>query len=115
MAMDDEETVALIAGGHTFGKTHGAGPATNVGPEPEAAPHRGAGPRLAVNAYKSGKGDDTITRGLEVHLDHDADQVEQQLLRQSLRLRVGADQEPGRRPAVDAEERRRRGNGARCA
>ena len=115
MAMNDEETVALIAGGHTFGKTHGAAiPADYVGAEPEGADIQDQGLGWK-NKFGKGFGADTIGSGLEVTWTHDADQVEQQLLRQLVQIRLGTDQEPGWRASVDAEKWRRQRHGAGCA
>ena len=72
MAMNDEETVALIAGGHSFGKTHGAGDADLVGPEPEGCPVQGMGLGW-ISSHGSGKAEDAITSGLEVTWTADAD------------------------------------------
>ena len=106
MAMNDEETVALIAGGHTFGKTHGAGDPNHVGTDPEGADIEAQG--LGWNStFGTGIAGDAITSGLEVTWTTNADEVEQRFLQAPVRLRMGADQEPGRRAPVAAEERRR--------
>ena len=113
MAMNDEETVALIAGGHTFGKTHGAGDAALVGPEPEAAPieQQGLGWK---SSFRSGRGGDQIGSGLEVTWTTTSDPMGQRILHQPVRLRMGTDQEPGWCPSMDREEWCRRRHGAGC-
>ncbi len=107
MAMNDEETVALIAGGHAFGKTHGAGPASHVGPEPEAAPieEQGLGWK---SSFGTGKGGDTITSGLEVTWTQTPTKWSNNFFRIPVQLRMGIDQEPGRRASVATERRCRR-------
>ncbi len=110
MAMNDEETVALIAGGHTFGKTHGRRPPpgrSRAGGRP--VEQQGLGWRNTFGTGKGRRRDHQRARG---GLDADPDQVGQQLLRDAVRLRVGAHGEPRRREAVEAEGRRRGGHGA---
>ncbi len=105
MSMNSEETVALIAGGHTFGKTHGAGDPSLVGPEPEGCPVHAGGLGWR-NEFGKGKAEDTITSGPRGRVDADADAVGQQLLGHAARLGVGAHRVPRRREAVAADRPR---------
>ena len=113
MAMNDEETVALIAGGHTFGKTHGAGAATNVGPEPEAAPieEQGLGWK---SSFRTGKGGDAIGSGLEVVWTTTPTKWSNNFFWNLFSFEWELTKSPGRCESVATEGWRRRRYGARC-
>ena len=105
MAMNDYETVALVAGGHTFGKCHGAGPDHHVGTDPEGANIEELGLGWK-NAFESGIGAHAITSGLEGAWTPTPTQVGHELLRNPVRQRMGTDEEPRGRAPVEAEGRR---------
>ena len=106
MAMNDEETVALIAGGHTFGKTHGAADAGKyVGAEPEGAPieEQGLGWK---NTFGTGNGADAITSGIEVTWTTTPVKWSNNYLENLFGYEWELDEEPSRREPVDSQERR---------
>ncbi|WP_341351359.1 peroxidase family protein [Nocardioides convexus] len=105
MAMNDEETVALIAGGHTFGKTHGAGNPELVGPEPEGAPLEAQGLGW-LSSYGTGKGADAITSGLEVTWTDRPTEWSNRFFEILFGYEWEAHREPGRRQAVGRQGRR---------
>ena len=103
MAMNDEETVALIAGGHTFGKAHGAGDPEHVGPDPRGLRSMQQWVRLDEQPIETGNAEDTITSGLEGAWTSAPAQWSHIVFLQSFRLRVGTDKEPCRCSAVEAQ------------
>ncbi len=111
MAMNDEETVALIVGGHTFGKTHGAVGPEHIGPEPEAAPieQQGLGWR---NDVDGGNGANTLTSGLEGAWTKAPTKWDNGFLENLFEYEWELTDQPGRRQAVDAGEPRGSGHGA---
>ena len=106
MAMNDEETVALIAGGHTFGKTHGAGDPSLLGPAPEGAAIEDQGLGWK-SKFGTGVGADAITGGPEVTWSQTPTKWSNHFFDNLFNIRMGADQEPGRRLSVEGERRRR--------
>ena len=115
MAMNDEETVALIAGGHTFGKTHGAATRQSMSVRSRKARRSKSRAWAGRKSFGTGKGGDAIGSGLEVTWTTTPTKWSNNFFDNLFKLRLGADQEPGRRASVDAEERRRRGHGAGCS
>ena len=113
MAMDDEETVALTAGGHTVGKAHGNGNADNVGPEPEAGSIEDQGFGW-LNKTSRGIGRDTVTSGVDGAWTSHPTQWDNGYFRYAAGPRVGADQKPRRREPVEASQYRRGRYAGRC-